>query len=134
MGLPTTLGGIVGFMIATIFIISMSATDIFPDESQKLKTSQMDFANALNRTTSPGEVSQIGFFERMLGVVGLDGIYDFVRNFLSMLVSFIVMSVQGLFLFIGISAVLPMEFYLLFALIMSSLIVALIKLIFLSGD
>jgi hypothetical protein len=134
MGLPSTIGGISGFILAILFIIGMSATDIFPDESQKLKTSELDFANALNITTSPGDPSNIGFFERLLGVIGVDGIYDFIRNFLSMLVAFIVMSVQALFLFIGIATILPTEFYLFFALITSATITAIIKLVFFSGE
>jgi len=134
MGMPSTIGGISGFILAVIFVIGMSASDIFPDESQKLKTSELDFANALNRTTSPGNTSDIGFFERILGVVGLDGIYDFIRNFLSMLVAFVVMSVQALFLFVGIATILPTEFYLFFALMTSATITAIIKLIFLAGD
>ncbi len=134
MGLPSTLGGISGFILTIIFIIGMSATDIFPDESQQLKTSELDFANALNRTTSPGNASDIGFFDKILGVVGLDGIYDFIRNFLSMLVAFVVMSVQALFLFLGIASILPTEFYLFFALITSATITAIIKLVFFSGE
>jgi hypothetical protein len=134
MGLPSTIGGISGFILAILFVVGMSATDIFPDESQKLKTSELDFANALNSTTSPGDPSNIGFFERLLGVIGVDGIYDFIRNFLSMLVAFIVMSVQALFLFIGIATILPPEFYLFFALITSATITAIIKLVFFSGE
>lgn len=134
MGIPSTIGGISGFILAAIFIIGMSATDIFPDESQKLITSELEFANALNRTTSPGNVSDIGIFDKILGVVGLDGIYDFIRNFLSMLVAFIVLSVQALLLFVGIATILPIEFYLFFALMISATITALIKLIFFSGD
>lgn len=135
MGLPSTLGGIAGFLIAVIFIIGISATDVFPDESQKIVTSQTDFTNALNRSTAPVNSStDVGFFGKLLGVVGLDGIYDFIRNFLSLLVAFIVMIVSYLLLFIGIATILPTEFYLLFALIISASIIALIKLIFLSGD
>jgi hypothetical protein len=135
MGLPSTLGGIAGFLIAVIFILGISATDVFPDQSQHIKASQNDFTSALNRSTAPiNSSSDVGFFGKLLGSVGLDGIYDFIRNFLSLLVAFIVMIVSYLFLFVGISTILPSEFYLLFALLASASIIALIKLIFLSGD
>lgn len=135
MGLPTTLAGIAGFLIACIFLIGMTATDIFPDESQNIIHSQNDFTQALNRSTAPiNNSSDVGFFGSLLGVVGLDGIYDFIRNFLSLLVSFIVMIVSYLFLFIGIATILPTELYLLFALIISGGIIAIVKLIFIAGD
>ena len=135
MSLPTTLAGIAGFLITVIFLIGISATDIFPDESQKIVHSQTDFTNALNQSVTPITTStDIGFFGSLLGVVGLDGIYDFIRNFLSLLVSFIVMIVSYLFLFIGIATILPTEFYLLFALIISGSIIAIVKLIFIAGD
>jgi purine-cytosine permease-like protein len=135
MGLPSTLGGIAGFIIAIIFLIGISATDLYPNQSKNIVTSQNDFTRALNQSTQTvNSTSDVGFFGRILGVVGLDGIYDFIRNFLSMLVSFIVMMVQYVFMFIGIATILPTEFYLLFALMISGTIIALIKLIFLSGD
>ena len=135
MGLPGTLAGIVGMIIFIIFMIGISASDIFPDESQKVRIAQEDFTNALNRSTSSvNSTSEVGFVSKLLGAVGLDGIYDFIRNFLSMLVAFIVMVVQYLLLFIGITTILPSEFYVFFALISSGLIIAIIKLVFLSGD
>ena len=135
MGLPTTLGGLAGFLIAVIFIIGIAATDVFPDESQKIVTSQNDFTIAMNRSTAPVNSStDVGFFGKLLGVVGLDGIYDFIRNFLSLLIAFIVMVVSYLLLFMGIATILPTEFYLLFALIISASIIAIIKLIFIAGD
>jgi hypothetical protein len=135
MGFPTTLAGIAGFLIACMFLIGISATDVFPDETQKIVHSQNDFTNALNRSTAPVNTSSdVGFFGSLLGVVGLDGIYDFIRNFLSLLVSFIVMMVQYLLLFIGISTILPTEFYLFFALIISGTVIAIVKLIFIAGD
>jgi hypothetical protein len=135
MGLPTTLGGISSFILAVIFIVGISASDIYPDESQALIHSQNDFQNALNQSVvETNSTTEVGFFGTLLGAVGLDGIYDFIRNFLSLLVSFIVMTVQGLFLFLGLATILPTEFYLFFALIASASIAAIVKLIFFAGD
>lgn len=135
MGLPTTLGGISSFILAVIFIVGISASDIYPDESQALIHSQNDFQNALNQSVvETNSTTEVGFFGTLLGAVGLDGIYDFIRNFLSLLVSFIVMTVQGLFLFLGLATILPTEFYLFFALIASASIAAIVKLILFAGD
>jgi hypothetical protein len=135
MGIPTTLAGSAGFVIACIFLIGVASTDVFPDQSARIIHSQTDFTNALNQSVAPMDTTtDIGFFGSLLGAVGLNGIYDFIRNFLSLLVSFIVMSMQYVLLFVGISSILPTEFYLFFALIISGSIISIIKLIFIAGE
>ena len=135
MALPQTLAGLAGLMIACIFVIGMTASDIFPDESAKIVKSQIDFNEALNKSTNPtGAASEVSWFGKLLGLAGVDGIYDFIRNFFSMLVSFIVMIVQYVLLFVGIARILPTEFYLFFALMVSTGIILIVKLIFWSGD
>lgn len=122
-------------IIFIVFIMGMSAGDMFPDESQKIINSQNDFIKSLNQSMNTSQTqSEIGFWGNIRGALGIDGIYDFIRNFFSMLVSFIVMLVQYLFFFIGISQILPTEFYVFFALICSGLSIAILKLIFLAGD
>jgi hypothetical protein len=135
MGLPSTLAGIAGFIIFVIFIIGISATDIYPDETSKIVTSHNNFRAGLNATlnATSSTQSENGFWQNIFGVTGLNGIYNFIVGFMSMVVSFIVMMTQYLLLFIGISATLPTEFYVLFALLMSSSIIAIVLLIFLNG-
>ena len=135
MGLPVTLGGIAGFLIFVVVIIGMTAPDLYPDESQKIKDSQDIFIKNLNSTINQTSTTQNqGFWLSILGIAGLDGIYNFIVNFFSMLISFIIMFVNYFLLFFGIAISLPSEFYILFILVSMSLIVAVIKLIFMAGD
>lgn len=136
MGLPTTLAGISGFIIFIVFVVAISASDLYPAQSQIIVDSQNEFYDNLNRTTNitatPEESP--GFWRTIFGLVGLDGIYVFITNFFSMLVSFIVLQVGYVFLFFGIAGTIPPEFYLLFAILGMSAIIAILKLIFMSGD
>jgi hypothetical protein len=116
-------------------IIGLSATDLYPDESNKVIASQNTFYSNLNSSTnSTTSTTAGGFWSSLFGIAGLDGIYNFIINFFSILISFIVMIVSYLLLLIGISTTLPKEFYVFFALMGSSMIIAIVKLIFLSGD
>lgn len=135
MGFPTTLFGVFGFIIAVIFLIAISASDLYPDETNAIKDSQSAFLENLNKTANSSITpsADTGFWGTIFGLTGLDGIYTFITNILSMGVSFMIMIVQYILLFFGIATSIPSEFYLLFALMGLSAIVAIIK-IFLWGE
>jgi len=135
MGFPTTLFGVFGFIIAVIFLIAMSASDLYPDETNAIKDSQSVFIENLNKTANSSitPTADTGFWGTIFGLTGLEGIYTFVTNILSMGVSFMIMIVQYILLFFGIAVSIPGEFYLLFILMGMSAIVAIIK-IFLWGE
>ena len=135
MGFPTTLFGVFGFIIATIFLIAMSASDLYPDETAAIESSQAEFIDNLNQTANSTvtPTAETGFWGTIFGLTGLEGIYTFVTNILSMGISFMIMIVQYILLFFGIAVSIPAEFYLLFVLMGMSAIVAIIKL-FLWGE
>jgi hypothetical protein len=123
MGIPSTLAGLIGFVVAVIFIIGMAATDIFPDNSRAIQNSNADLTHALNSTMNITQ-SEPGLLSSLLAV----------PSFLGVIIAFIVLMVQYVLLFVGIATILPTEFYLLFALIVIGSIVAIVKLVFMSGD
>jgi len=133
MGLPNSLSGMLGFLIFIVFIVAIAATDVYPDETQAITSAQNNFiANFNNSVNTTAE--NPGFWGTVLGITGLDGIYNFITNFFSMIVSFVILVGGYLLLFFGISTALPTEFYVLFAIFGSSLIIGIVKLIFFSGD
>jgi len=135
MGLPQSLAGIVGFLIFIIFIVSISASDVYPDQTKQITDSQNNFIANFNKTVNTtASQENPGFWGTILGLTGLDGIYNFITNFFSMIVSFVIMVGGYILLFFGISTTIPSEFYVFFALLGSGLIIAVVKLIFLSGD
>lgn len=135
MGLPSSLSGIVGFLIFVIFIISISASDVYPDQTASITNAQNNFiANFNNSVNTTASTENQGWFDRAMGALGLDGIYSFITNFFSMVVSFIIMVGGYILLFFGIAGTIPSDFYVLFALMGSGLIIAVVKLVFLSGD
>lgn len=135
MGLPASLSGIVGFLIFVIFIIAISASDVYPDQTAKITSAQNNFiSNFNNSVNTTASSSNQGFWGFIMGATGLDGIYTFIVNFFSMITSFIIMVGGYIGLFFGIATTLPSDFYVLFAIVGSSLIIAIVKLVFLSGD
>lgn len=135
MGVPHTLAGIVGFLIFVIFIVALSASDVYPDQTQAITSAQNNFiANFNNSVNVTASSENEGFWGTILGFTGLDGIYNFVINFFSMIVSFVIMVGGYILLFFGIATSIPSDFYVFFALIGSGLIIAIVKLIFLNGD
>jgi len=133
MGLPQTLAGIAGFMIFIVVILGLTAPDIFPDQSANIVSTQNDITNAAKQVTnqSTGEQS---LASEILGIAGLDGIYNYISNFLYIIGKFIVIFFQYLAMFLGIALILPPEFYVFFGIMGITTIVAIVKLIFLSGD
>lgn len=135
MGFPTTLFGVFGFIVAVIFLVAISASDLFPAQIQPIKDSQTNFLNTVNNTANAtiNPTADTGFWGTVFGLTGLDGIYTFITNSFSMAISFMIMVIQYLLAFIGIAAIIPTEFYLLFLLMSMAGIVAIIKL-FLWGE
>jgi len=133
MGLPQTLAGIAGFMIFIVVILGLTAPDVFPDQSAEIVSTQQDITNAARQVTnqSTGEQS---IASEILGIAGLDGIYNYISNFLYIIGKFIVIFFQYLAMFLGIALILPPEFYVFFGIMGITTIVAIVKLIFLSGD
>lgn len=134
MGLPNSLAGIVGFLIFVIFIIAISASDVYPDQTAKITSAQNNFiANFNNSVNSTATTQNEGFWGIIMGATGLDGIYTFITNFFSMITSFIIMVGGYILLFFGIATTLPGDFYIFFALLGSNIIIAIVLLIFFSG-
>lgn len=135
MGLPTTLSGMIGFLIFIMFIIAISASDVYPDQTKQITDAQNNFIANFNSTINQtATADNPGFWGTVLGITGLDGIYNFITNFFSMIVSFVIMVGGYILLFFGVSTTLPKEVYVLFAIFGSSLIIGIVKLIFFSGD
>lgn len=135
MGLPNTLAGIIGVLIFIIFIVAISASDIYPADTARITNAQNNFiANFNNSVNATASQENPGFYRWVLGLTGLDGVYNFVTNFFSMIVSFVIMVGGYILLFFGIATSIPSDFYVFFALIGSGLIIAIVKLIFLNGD
>ena len=128
MGLPNTLSGNIGLIVFVVFIIGIAASDIYPDESASVRNAQQDFSGNLNiiiNSTSP--TAEEGFWNSLAGVG------NYLMNFFDMIISFLYMVIQYEILFISIAAIVPTEFYLLFALLQISTIVSIILLIALAG-
>jgi len=135
MGLPQSLAGIVGFLIFVIFIVSISASDVYPDQTQQITDAQNNFiANFNNSVNMSASNENQGFWGTLMGITGLDGIYNFITNFFSMIVSFVIMVGGYILLFFGIATTIPSDFYVFFALLGSGLIIAIAKLIMLNGE
>lgn len=135
MGLPTTLSGMIGFIIFIIFIIAISASDVYPDETKSITDTQNRFLASMNKTTnSTATADNPGFWGTILGITGLDGIYNFITNFFSMLVSFMIMVIGYTGLFLLIPSTLPTEFLVIFVILASSIIIGILKLVFFNGD
>ena len=131
--LPNTLSGLAGFMIFVVVILGMTAPDLFPSEVEDIQNTQEDMrqtATHMTNTTS-GEPSAVS---DLLGLAGLDGIYNFITNYLYLMGQFIVLFFQYVAMFMGISLMIPTEFYVFFAIIGMSTIISIVKLIFLAGD
>ena len=128
MSLPTTLAGLSGFIIFIVFIVSMTATDIYPDETQNIIIKQNEFKDKVNITLNQTEESSVS------NLFWPAKIYGYVTNGLSSLLSFVGMMLAMFLSMFGIAATLPLEFYGMFVILFSSLIVAIAKLLFFSGD
>jgi len=133
MGLPSTMGGIVGFLIFVVLIIGMSANDLYPDETENVRLDQQEFRDSLNLTVNTS-VNPPGFWNSLFGVFGLDGIYNFLIGVFGMVLSFIGLLMSLFLSFFGITTTLPGEFLVLFLVVGASTIIAIIKLLFLAGD
>jgi len=133
MGLPTTLSGIVGFILFVIFLLSISVSDIYPDQTKSITDAQSNFLNTMN-TTKNSTATNPGFWGTVMGITGLDGIYNFITNFFSMIVSFMIMVIGYTGLFLLIPLTVPAEFLVIFIILVSYVIIAILKLIFLNGE
>jgi hypothetical protein len=133
MGLPNTLAGLVGIIIFIVFIVAISAPDVYPDQTAQITSSQTNFINNFNNSVNTSTPNP-GFWGTILGLTGLDGIYNFITNFFSMIVSFVILVGGYILLLFGIATTIPSEFAVFFVLIASSGIIYVLKLIFMSGD
>jgi len=131
--LPNTLSGLAGFFVFVVVILGMTAPDLFPDEAAAIGETQANMVRTAASMTNTTTQEQ-GALAEALGLGGLEGIYNFVTNYLYLLGSFIVLFFQYLGMFIGIALIVPSEFYVFFGIISISTIIAVVKLIFLSGD
>lgn len=126
--IPNSLAGIIGFLIFVVLVLSMSAGDLFPDQTKGISDTQNRFNVNLNSTINSSVTPATDVWSSIANV------FDTITGFFGVIITFIEMIFQYFFFFIGISLLLPPEFYVFFAILSSGLIIAIIKLIFLSGD
>jgi hypothetical protein len=128
MGLPTTLAGLAAFLIFVVLIVSMSASDLYPNQSNGIRATQERFDTYLNATTNQSVSQSTDVWSAITNV------FNFITGIFGMILTFIAGMVQYVLFFLGIVRQLPPEFYILFAIIGSTSIVLIIKLIFLAGE
>ena len=131
--LPNTLSGLAGFIIFVVLVLGMTAPDLFPSHIEEITTTQNNIAltaGQITNNTAQGE----NIISDILGVAGLDGIYNIIFNILYITGAFVVLMFEYVTMFLGIALIVPTEFYVFFAIIGMSTIIALVKLIFLAGD
>jgi Mg2+ and Co2+ transporter CorA len=128
MGLPTTLAGISGFLIFVVLILAISASDLYPDRTAGIRQNQAQFSTYLNATTNQTVSQGTDAWSAITNV------FNFITGVFGMIIVFISLEMQYALFFVGIAVILPPEFYVLFALVGSSIIISIIKLLFLAGD
>lgn len=135
-GLPTTLQGMAGFMIFVVFILVLTVPNLHNDDATSITTAQTDFQAKLNSTTnsSTNPTAPSGFWSFLGSALGINGIYDFIIGFFQVLISFFMLILTYLGIFVGVSSSLPSIFFVIFAIMASSVIIGIIKLIALSGE
>jgi len=131
--LPNTLSGLAGFFIFVVVILGMTAPDMFPDEAGNIVETQTNIVTVATHITNASTQEQSDLASA-LGLGGLEGIYHFVTNYLFLLGSFAILMFQYLGMFIGIAVIVPTEFHVFFGILSISTVIAIMKLIFLSGD
>lgn len=120
MGLPRTLIGIMGFIIFVVFMIGISATDLYPDKSNDIKNAQTIIISEINYSMNTSEESSTSYYPGWVLSIG---------HIISAMFAYVSMLFASLALFLGLSTTLPQEFYLLFALIASSAIISIVLLL-----
>lgn len=132
MGLPTSLYGTLGFIIFVVFIVAITVPSINSKDADTIATLQN---NALIHNNSVNSsVGQCGFTCFIGQVTGLGGIYDWIIGFFQMIADFITLALAYVGIFTNVFLTVPPVFYVIFLLVSLSAIVAIVKLIFLSGD
>lgn len=133
MGLPTTLAGTVGFIIFIVFIVAITVPNLNSQDAITIRNMQSGF-NTNNTVNSTSTNQSSGFWSFLGEVTGLNGIYDYIIGFFQWGLNFIILALAYLGLFSHVFLTVPPVFYIIFLLIASGLIIAIAKLIFLSGD
>jgi hypothetical protein len=132
-GLPTSLAGMIGFIIFVVFIVAITVPSINSRDTETIKTLQSNYQQ--NSTVNSTSLNQsVGFWGFIGNVTGLNGIYDFIVGFFQMIINFIKLALAYLGIFTNVFSQVPSVFYIIFLVLASSLVIGLIKLIFLSGD
>lgn len=134
MGLPNTLAGITGFIAFIVVIVAMVVPSL-PSSGNELNIATNEFKNQLNNSVngSNGTV-QTGFWAFVGNVTGTSGIYDFIIGFFQIQIAFIELALAYLDVYVDIVSTIPAPFYVFFLILFDSFIIAILKLIFLSGD
>lgn len=131
MGLPTTLYGVIGFTMAIVFIIGISATDLYPSQTVYIQSSQENVMTRLNTSINLSQTQGTGdqgFWDGILNFL------DFVKNLILLPLDVLLLMIDYMIMFVGLSGTIPAEFYVFFILISLSLVISIVKMIFLSGD
>ena len=132
MSLPRTLAGITGYIILVGFVVGMVVAGL-PSNQGRIQESTDNMRNALNNSVN-GTSSQSGFWGFVGTATGVGGVYDFVLGFFQIQIALIQMMLAFVGIYIDIFSAIPPAFYIVFILLLDSLIIGIAKLIMLSGD
>lgn len=134
MGLPNTLAGITGFVAFIAIIVAMVIPSL-PTSGNELNEATDEFKTQLNNTINGSNgTQQVGFWSFVGEATGIAGIYDFIIGFFQIQIAFIELVLAYLGVYLDIVTTIPAPFYVMFLILFDSLIIGVIKLIFLSGD
>jgi hypothetical protein len=134
-GLPTTLAGMAGFIIFVAFLVGLTVPNLNSSDAENVKSLQTEFVSSMNQSTNHSTSTSGSGFWGFVGVAtGTNGIYDFIVGFFSMVISFMELVLAYLGIYVLLAGQLPVVFYVLFAVLTSSIIIGIIKLIFIRGD
>lgn len=133
MGLPTTLYGTLGFIIFVVFIVAITVPSLNNKDAETINTMQTELFK--NDSVNSSSLNQSCGFSCFIGTItGLNGVYDWIIGFFQMIGKFITLAFAYVGIFTTVFLQIPPIFYIIFMLVSLSAIVAIVKLIFLSGD
>jgi len=132
-GLPTSLAGMIGFIIFVVFIVAITVPSINSRDTETIKSLQEGYQQ--NNTVNSTSLNQSTGFWGFIGTVtGLNGVYDYIVGFFQMIINFIKLVLAYLGIFTNVFSQVPTIFYIIFLIVGSSVVIGIIKLIFLAGD
>ncbi|MDD5407072.1 MAG: hypothetical protein PHE73_09065 [Sulfurovaceae bacterium] len=134
MSMPNTLAGIIGFVTFVGIMVALVVPSL-PTTGKQLDDATNTFSSKLNSTVNGSSSGTASGFWGFIGeATGVNGVYDFIIGFFQIQIAFIELTLAYLGVYVDIVTTVPTPFYVLFLILFDSLIIGIIKLIFLSGD